>query len=1501
MKIPVAVTFALFALGAAASPLLQLEIPPGGYAYSAIGSTGKFIVKGEPLISPGPWRGDPERVAHLLGASCMETVSGLGSPLAGDLLLRLTDLLAVPMDVGRGARPGFMDVDDDGLDELVVFDDLGGIHTYRYPDWELMGHLLPPGTVRTGADLDRDGVEEQVSVAGDGAVVITWQGLRADTLSGFSFGEPSGVALGDVGGDGLADLVLGLPDGRVLVCRNRGTASSPLFIPWSMGTRELLPMRPGAFAAPVILSGPDPILLVGTGSAGLKAWIPEFVPGDPWPVRWMEVEPPAVEEGLLNLTPAVSRDVLLACERNGIVLAWGIETGEELESRIPRIPGTYPVVTAGTAPFVEGPVLIAGTREGGFYLLQSPESPSTGWEPLQGLPLIPSGAPAFYGEGMVIGSGEGDIRYFVPDAAGAWTEIMEDSPFSGIDVGEYSVPSFADMDGDGRDELLIGNARGELTCRSPDLSVREGMEMFLEVHAWEFMPSSAVSDLSSYYSRYYGECSPLMTPSDIGAVRAFAVELTSAPPRIRDEIAYCIANTPTEVLREMYRNGDSDLFRINALAVYEMADRLPYAELTDTDGSTELTLDTRTGPVTIGSEEYYRFVVHPRVLFEIPARVDASFWETPPDTLGMTEDEWYRHDPGDLYSSGSETVPLFWRTVLPDDTLHGPSLMETVSGALTVRDAVLGLCNYQSHSQPAGIMEFGYLSNDLQPMVIHRKAYGSCGEQSILQTALCRALLIPSYVVGCRGEDHQWNEFLDPSTGRWTHWDVNYGSPAISHIWVSGEGVDHGGKTISTITAFGPDDVTWQTTGNTLAVPGSGYMPGDSGYTPTASVSILVTDARGAPVEGAMVLARSHWDRQNMVSTVEYTDLQGRCAFDLGWEPYGGYTIDVISPFGAGGSSSISFEEGGIYSLEYRLPGTAPADRSVLTPDTDEPGAVGPGILPVSDLALSYPVSYYTGQLYSLDLAEEDEEPGYRGARWFSTEPEPVTDGLLYMDGANFAAFSAGADCRALQRPFEPVPGDTCFALLDNSGSMFAWRSVTLSPEVREPAAPLEPDEIQWLSSPVPPRIFERVVSQLIHPEDPQEEGHAWISSIEGIELRQDDPDDPLSSGWILGPFMVPAGERSLLIASTGLTGGMDMDMYLFADGNGNRQVDGMHELTSSSTSPTSNEEIYLPDPDPGTVYWLYLLGWSVPEEGGTLNLGMGFEPELLLVDSMHPVGTAPAAPDRFSFRLASSVDHPVAPVAAFGEIEIRPVSDGGGEWYFRAPSEVPLDAPLELRIRDGSGETLETVEWELLIDTEPPVILGESLSVDSGRMLLVAEFTAFDAPGGIVSAELLAGEDTIELSLSGDSLWSGSLDLLTRSGTTSSLLCRFTDGAGNLSLTDTLTVSVPERPAVMFGFIQPTGVTYDHAPLVQVAPDFGEEPGDWIAEAFLQGPGGEVTSLEPAFSDGAVVQFRPPVTLPDGLYRATVTVLDHAGDLLGTHSWEFTISSMGGWRETVR
>ncbi len=1496
MLLPAALT--LFAFSALALPV-HIEIPPGGYAWMTAGSTEGFTVQGEPLISPGPWRGDRNVLFTLIGPQCLDAISGLPDEFREGLLLRLTDLLALPIDVGSDASPAFADINCDGHDDLVVFDGDGGVQAYGYPQWEEIRRFAPPSRTHGGFDLDGDGTIEHVQIVGDGSIALGSSPLSMDTLTGFSFGEPSGAALGDVGGDGLADIILGLRDGRVVVCRNRGTASSPVFLPWSSETREMFPMSPGAFAAPAFVSGSEPLLLVGTSHAGLKAYRPLYAEGDPWPLSWQEARLAPFEGESSNLTPAVVDDRILICERRGGVSAMDPGTGESVAAGIPPVPGTYPVITAGEVPYIEGLVLLAGTREGRFYLLRpEAEGREYGWELIDGLPEISSGAPAFCDDGLAVGTSDGEIRLFIPDTLGAWTEAIEDSPFRGLDVGEYSIPSFADINGDGQSDLLIGNARGELICLSPTSSIREGVELFEEIYAWEFRPNSAVSDLDRYYSRYYRECPDLMSPADTDAVLAFAAELVSAEPRFRDEIAFCISNTPTEVLREMYQNGDADLFTANARSVYEMADRLPYAKLTDINGATELSLTVDSGPVTVSSEAYYRFVVHPRILFEIPARVNASFWLQSADSLGMTEEEWLRYDQWDLYADSTPGEALFWRTVLPDDTLFGRSLMEGISDAPTMHDALLRFSNYLSYAQPAGIINFGYLSNDLQPMVIDRKAYGSCGEQSIIQTALCRALLIPAYVVGCRGEDHQWNEYLDPATGRWTHWDVNYGTPTIAHIWHSGEGIDHHGKTISSITAFGPDDVTWQTTGSALAIPGSGYMPGDSGYTLTASVEILVTDSEGTPVEGAMVLVRSHWDRRNMVCVFSSTDLSGYCSFDLGWEPYGGYTIDVISPFGAGGSSSISFEEGENYSLEYRLPGTAPWSQQVLTPDATPSQFSEPcGILPVADEARSYPVSYYTGQLYS--LGESEEGSGYRGARWFPKEPEPLSDGLLYMDSKNFAAYSAGEDCRALRRPFEPLPGDTCYAVLDNRGSMFAWRSVTL--DMTSPAAPspLDQEETRWLSMPIEDPV-QFPVSTLSYPCDSllSEQGETWVWSIDGIELHQDDPDDPLSSGWVLGPFMVPPEERSIIVASEGRTQGLDMDMYLFMDGDGNRLVDGMHELTSSSTSPTSNEEIYIPDPEPGAVYWLYMLGWSVPEDGGTLDLGMGFEPEILLVDSISPFGTVQASPARFSFRLTASADLPVYPMALFGDIEVVPRMEGDDGWTFSRPSGAALDAPLELLLRDSIGNVLETVDWEILSDQAPPSVLSTVLSVDSALMLLEVELTAFDALGGIDSAELVVlGEDSVALHPGEDSLWSGSFELLPLAGSVIDAMCILTDDAGNTSYTDTISISVPERPAVMFGFIHPSGVTYDHVPLIQVAPDFSEDPGGWTASACIVTTRGEFIGLDVKCIDPESVQFRSASPLPDGTYIVTVDIEDVSGRYLGTHSWEFTISTMD-WME---
>jgi len=1500
----VVLLLALSMTGPAAAGSDLLFIPPGGFAWAAMTGDTLPELRTVHTVAPGPWMtSDPlppaelDRLADGLATdgAAIRWLEGLHA-----LRIRLEDLLHVPIDVGSDAVPFFADIDGDGDSDLLVRDGSGGLHAFVRPGWSEAIEVPPAPLPVAGADLDGDGVPESVTPCGEGSLLFAGGDLPCDTLSGFAFADCAGAALSDMEGDGLADLVVGLHDGRILVYRNRGTSSEPLFVRWSSASETLFPIRPGSYAAPALLPGEDgvPTLAVGTAANGLVLF--RGLPGEPgtFPAGWEPVDRLLADER--NVSPASPGDAsgsILAAVRDGRILRLTPGPDGWARDTVGTIPGTYPVICTFDADGDGISDIVAGTWEGTFHLLRG--SGDGSWlpaEPLAGLPAVPGGAPAPWDDGLLAGSREGALSYFVRDEAGAWVDSTAGSVFEGIAPGGCSVPAVFDADGDATPELVVGTDDGRIFCHALRPDGRNGGPLFMETLSWGFEPNSAVSGLDRYYSRYFPEYAELMTPSDTASVAMLLREILTAPAADMDEVAMAIALTPTEILRSMCLEGDADLFRENARCIREAAAVLPYAELAETTGaggepSTELRLRTASGWHPVDAGDYYRFVVAPRVLFEIPARVDASYWLEPRDTATVSPEEWLTHEPGDLFAGAGEH--LFWRDAVPFDVSYGPSLASSASEASTLEEAILRLCNWQSHSQPDGLMEFGYLTDDLQPLVIYRKAYGSCGEQSILQTAMCRALLIPARVVGCRGEDHQWNEFLDPATGRWTHWDVNYGSTEISHIWVSGEGVDHAGKTISTITAFGPDDSVWETTTSTLGIPGSGYMPGDSGYTPVARVELVVSDVAGAPVEGAMVLARSHWDGRNMVSTVDYTDGTGSCSLELGYEPQGGYTLDVVTPFGSAGFSNLPLVEGCRYAARVSVPGRVPTPQTIEIRGT--PGDGGPFRV-LSDSLLLLPVSYYTGRLYSLDAPDplDGEGPSGRpaGARWAPGPTTACDGGVLFMDARNFGAYLAGENCRAVTDPFVPAPGDTCFAVVDNRSRLFGWRRVEMERDPALTAAPLAAVDSAWLSVASPVRDPGWALP-VPGPEPGPMAYEPPVTAFSAARILQDDPSDPLSAGWTLGPFTSSGGERSLTVSTTGLTEGLDMDLYLFRDGDGDRELDGMHELLASSTSPTASEELTVADPVPGAVYWIHMLGWSVRDGGGTLDLGLDFVPVALRIRALEPAGPVAETPEEYSFALDPDLSGGERLVASFGQWETVPSRDGD-RWVFGRPALAGADVMPEVMLIDASGLPAERARWGFTADPVPPSTGRTELLVDSAAMVLRISVEIADEGSG-AAACLVEAQDgvTVPMAAGSDPFWTGTMDLLPFAGSELVLLLAGEDRAGNRTPVDTLRVAVPARPPVMFHAVSPAGVTWDPRPLIQVYPDV-ESGAPWSASARLENAALGIEVVPEVLVDGPrAAQFRPVLPLEPGEWTATVFVETADG---GPESltWEFTVEAMG-------
>ena len=63
---------------------------------------------------------------------------------------------------------------------------------------------------------------------------------------------------------------------------------------------------------------------------------------------------------------------------------------------------------------------------------------------------------------LVVGENKGTLNSFLKKSTNFVQQTSTKNNFSGIDVGHYSTPTFADVDGDGKTDLLVGDSAGGL-------------------------------------------------------------------------------------------------------------------------------------------------------------------------------------------------------------------------------------------------------------------------------------------------------------------------------------------------------------------------------------------------------------------------------------------------------------------------------------------------------------------------------------------------------------------------------------------------------------------------------------------------------------------------------------------------------------------------------------------------------------------------------------------------------------------------------------------------------------------------------------------------------------------------------------------------------------------------------------------------------------------------------------------------------------------------------
>ncbi|MFM7419231.1 MAG: FG-GAP-like repeat-containing protein, partial [Alphaproteobacteria bacterium] len=95
--------------------------------------------------------------------------------------------------------------------------------------------------------------------------------------------------------------------------------------------------------------------------------------------------------------------------------------------------------------------------------------------PFHGINVVLYSAPSFSDldlyedQDMVIGRSDGTLSAFRRNVDGSYTPMdglnrNTANPFAGIDVGLYSIPTFADLDGDADQDLVVGGSAGTLVA-----------------------------------------------------------------------------------------------------------------------------------------------------------------------------------------------------------------------------------------------------------------------------------------------------------------------------------------------------------------------------------------------------------------------------------------------------------------------------------------------------------------------------------------------------------------------------------------------------------------------------------------------------------------------------------------------------------------------------------------------------------------------------------------------------------------------------------------------------------------------------------------------------------------------------------------------------------------------------------------------------------------------------------------------------------------------------